>query len=112
MVASPKPFEYRTRMDYVTSKERFGLRRGGKFNYIVDLEECHLIPPEGGRAVPPGDPEALAAALTELLTDAELRERMGSFNRELVERRYSWDAVVDELESIYDELLSAPSAAR
>jgi glycosyltransferase involved in cell wall biosynthesis len=36
---------------------------------------------------------------------------MGSFNRELVERRYSWDAVIDELESIYDEVASAPSAA-
>jgi tRNA/tmRNA/rRNA uracil-C5-methylase (TrmA/RlmC/RlmD family) len=45
MVASPRPFEYRTRMDYVASKQRFGLRRGGKFNYIVDLHECHLIPP-------------------------------------------------------------------
>jgi tRNA/tmRNA/rRNA uracil-C5-methylase (TrmA/RlmC/RlmD family) len=45
MVASPVPFEYRTRMDYVASKDRFGLRRGGKFNYIVDLQECHLIPP-------------------------------------------------------------------
>src|ERR1700712_4967389 len=28
MVASPNPFEYRTRMDYVASNERFGLRRG------------------------------------------------------------------------------------
>ena len=45
MVGSPEPFEYRTRMDYVASKQRFGLRRGGKFNYIVDLQECHLIPP-------------------------------------------------------------------
>jgi 23S rRNA (uracil-5-)-methyltransferase RumA len=45
LVASPDPYGYRTRMDYVASKERFGLRRGGKFNYIVDLGECHLIPP-------------------------------------------------------------------
>ena len=45
VVASPDAFEYRTRMDYVASKGRFGLRRGGKFNYIVDLHECHLIPP-------------------------------------------------------------------
>ncbi|HJZ50278.1 MAG TPA: 23S rRNA (uracil(1939)-C(5))-methyltransferase RlmD, partial [Roseiflexaceae bacterium] len=45
MVGSPEPFEYRTRMDYVASKDRFGLRRGGKFNYIVELEQCHLIPP-------------------------------------------------------------------
>ena len=36
---------------------------------------------------------------------------MGSFNRELIERRYSWDAVIDELESVYDEVLAA-SAAR
>ncbi len=45
MIAAPQPFAYRTRMDYVASKDRFGLRRGGKFNYIVDLHECHLIPP-------------------------------------------------------------------
>lgn len=45
VVAAPEPFAYRTRMDYVASKERFGLRRGGKFNYIVDLAECHLVPP-------------------------------------------------------------------
>ena len=45
MIGSPEPFEYRTRMDYVASKDRFGLRRGGKFNYIVELEQCHLIPP-------------------------------------------------------------------
>ena len=51
MIASPEPFAYRTRMDYVASKDRFGLRRGGKFNYIVDLQECHLVPPqEIGRA--------------------------------------------------------------
>lgn len=70
----------------------------------------HLIRPDGGRAVPAGDPAALAAALTELLGDPELRGRMGSFNRSLVESRYSWDAVVDELESVYDEV--APSTAR
>jgi 23S rRNA (uracil-5-)-methyltransferase RumA len=45
VVASPDPYNYRTRMDYVASKGRFGLRRSGKFNYIIDLVECHLIPP-------------------------------------------------------------------
>lgn len=64
----------------------------------------HLIRPEGGRAVPPGDPAALGAALAELLRDEGLRRDMGTFNRQLVESRYSWDAVVDELESVYDEL--------
>lgn len=45
VVPSPDAFNYRTRMDYVASKGRFGLRRGGKFNHIIDLQECHLIPP-------------------------------------------------------------------
>lgn len=44
VVVSPSPFAYRTRMDFVASKDRFGLRRGGRFNYIIDLQECHLIP--------------------------------------------------------------------
>jgi 23S rRNA (uracil-5-)-methyltransferase RumA len=47
VVASPDAYEYRTRMDYVATKGRFGLRMRGKFNYIVDLETCHLIPPAG-----------------------------------------------------------------
>lgn len=42
---SPEPYNYRTRMDYVATKGRFGLRARGKFNYIVELDECHLIPP-------------------------------------------------------------------
>lgn len=45
VVASPDDFAYRTRMDFIASKGRFGLRRGGKFNYIIDLTTCHLIPP-------------------------------------------------------------------
>jgi len=45
VIASPDPLTYRTRMDFISSKGRFGLRRGGKFNYIIDLSTCHLIPP-------------------------------------------------------------------
>jgi 23S rRNA (uracil-5-)-methyltransferase RumA len=82
MVASPQPFEYRTRMDYVASKQRFGLRRGGKFNYIVDLHECHLIPPAAF---------AVARALYERATalglpDYNLRSHEG-FLRYVVVRR-------------------------
>ena len=82
MVGSSDPFEYRTRMDYVTSKERFGLRRGGKFNYIVDLAECHLIPP---------DAFAIARSVYEWaialgLPDYDLRSHAG-FLRYIVVRR-------------------------
>lgn len=39
------PFGYRLRMDYVCSDDRFGLRMRRRFYAIVDLDECHLIPP-------------------------------------------------------------------
>lgn len=50
VVPSPAAYTYRTRMDYVATKGRFGLRMRGRFNYIVELETCHLIPPAGFRA--------------------------------------------------------------
>lgn len=50
VIPSPDPFNYRTRMDYVATKGRFGLRKSGKFNYIVELTTCHLIPPAAFQA--------------------------------------------------------------
>jgi glycosyltransferase involved in cell wall biosynthesis len=63
----------------------------------------HLVPDEGGRKVAPGDAEALAAALKELLAAPELRSAMGTHNRRLVEERYAWPRVVDRLEEAYRE---------
>jgi 23S rRNA (uracil-5-)-methyltransferase RumA len=82
MVGSPEPFEYRTRMDYVASKERFGLRRGGKFNYIVDLQECHLIPPAAFAIARSVYEQAVALGLP----DYNLRSHVG-FLRYIVVRR-------------------------
>ncbi len=42
---SLEPFNYRLRMDYVCSDDRFGLRQRKRFYSVVDLQECHLIPP-------------------------------------------------------------------
>ncbi len=44
LTPAPEPFEYRLRMDYVCSDDRFGLRVRRRFYAIVDLHECHLIP--------------------------------------------------------------------
>lgn len=49
VVPSPDPYAYRTRMDYVTTRGRFGLRMRGRFNYIIELTTCHLIPPAAFR---------------------------------------------------------------
>lgn len=45
LIAADDPFGYRLRMDYVCSDDRFGLRMRRRFFAIIDLQECHLIPP-------------------------------------------------------------------
>lgn len=96
VVASPDPFNYRTRMDYVATKGRFGLRARGKFNYIVELGECHLIPPAAFAAA-----KAVWEAARELgLPDYNIRTHEG-FLRYVVVRR----SPADEL------LLAAVTAA-
>lgn len=82
VVASPNPFAYRTRMDFVASKERFGLRRGGRFNYIIDLHECHLIPTHAFTAARAVYEHAMALGLP----DYNLKTHAG-FLRYVVVRR-------------------------
>jgi glycosyltransferase involved in cell wall biosynthesis len=64
----------------------------------------YLIPDEGGRKVPPGDAQALADALLEILGSPELQVKMGQYNRSLVEKIYDWERVTEQLESIYYKL--------
>jgi glycosyltransferase involved in cell wall biosynthesis len=47
-----------------------------------------------GLVVPPGDPQALAAAINRLLDDAELRERLGAAARQAV-APYTYEAMAD-----------------
>jgi glycosyltransferase involved in cell wall biosynthesis len=67
----------------------------------------HMVPDDGGRKVPPGDPAALAGALREVLADPTLRRSMGARNRAEVEQRFAWSRVGDRLEQIYAEAISA-----
>lgn len=86
---SPDPYAYRTRMDYVATKGRFGLRMRGRFNYIVELETCHLIPPPGFAAA-----RALWLRAQELgLPDYNVRSHEG-FLRYLVVRRSPQDQLL------------------
>lgn len=52
------------------------------------------------------DPETLAKTLHELmaLSDEE-RQMMGVRGRELVQQKYSWTAVADQMKSVYDSLV-------
>jgi glycosyltransferase involved in cell wall biosynthesis len=70
-----------------------------------------LIQEQGGRKVPPRDAKALAAALIEILESPQLQGMMGAFNRRLLEGTYSWDQVVEQLESVYQTVLIRRSGA-
>ncbi|MCT9082298.1 glycosyltransferase family 4 protein [Streptomyces fulvoviolaceus] len=55
----------------------------GGIPHVVDDGETGLL-------VPPGDPDALAAACAKLLSDGGLADRMGSAGRRAAEERYAW----------------------
>jgi L-malate glycosyltransferase len=65
----------------------------------------HLVPDGGGLRVPPGDATGLTAALRQVLTSPALQQRMGDYNRALIERRYTWTRVIDRLEQAYEEAI-------
>ena len=64
-----------------------------------------VLPSEAGRLVAPGDEDALAGALGELLADGNLRERLGEAGRKEA-ARYDWSRVGDEIAAVYGEVLA------
>ncbi|HEX2531234.1 MAG TPA: glycosyltransferase family 4 protein [Burkholderiaceae bacterium] len=57
-----------------------------------------------GYLVPPGDVAALVGALDRLLSDGDLRRRMGEAARHRAENTFSVERVLPQLESLYREL--------
>jgi glycosyltransferase involved in cell wall biosynthesis len=72
----------------------------------------HIVDPQGGRLVAPGDSAALATALRELLADSELLREMGAHNARLVRERYSSERVLTRLEAAYREAIALGASAR
>lgn len=71
------------------------------------------ITPDCGRVVPPRDPEALGAAVEELLADEELRRRLGAAARARVDDVFGLDRFRATHRSIYETVRprSIPAAA-
>lgn len=68
-----------------------------------------VVGPDGECAdlVPPGDAEALAAAVAALLDDPQRRERMGRAGRQRVQQHFSWRAVAVATAQAYQEVIDA-----
>ena len=54
-----------------------------------------------GRLVPPRDPAALRAALTELIGDPALRRRLGDAARAHAQAAFAWEACIRDLTRLY-----------
>lgn len=65
-----------------------------------------------GLLIPPGDTEALAAAITRLMSDPPLRQRLGEAARATVAERFSLDTAVRRLLDIYRGFGIEPHGAR
>lgn len=59
---------------------------------------------DNGMLVPPGQPEALAAALAEVIRNDDLRARLGERARHTIETRFGTAVVLDKLGRLYRDL--------
>jgi len=70
---------------------------GGNRELVVDGEV--------GLLVPPRNPEAMAAALTRLIDNPDLRKRLGTAARQRVVEHFSTEKRIEKLEALYREVL-------
>jgi glycosyltransferase involved in cell wall biosynthesis len=66
---------------------------------------------KSGLLVPKQDPEALAQAIIQILSDPEKAKAMGRRGRELVETKYNWQTIVKQVEGVYKEVLAKKQGA-
>jgi glycosyltransferase involved in cell wall biosynthesis len=70
-----------------------------------------VIANETGLLVPPANPTALAAAIRSVLADRSLAQRLASAGRARVEQEFSATKMVQQVISVYDELLAKREVA-
>jgi L-malate glycosyltransferase len=77
-------------------------RVGGNGEAVDDGKNGYLVDSE--------DADSMAGCILQLLRDSTLAQRLGQAARKTVEFRFSVQAMMDRLMSIYDELLAAKKA--
>ncbi len=78
----------------------------GRAIVTTDTPGCREITRDGenGLLVPPGDVDALAAAIRRLAADGELRRAMGARGREIALAEFSLESVVAQTFAVYQTL--------
>ncbi len=69
-------------------------------NAVMDKDKSGLI-------ARPRDPDSLAEAIIKVLSDPERAREMGRHGRRLVETKYNWDTIADQILAIYEEAARA-----
>lgn len=64
-----------------------------------------------GLLVPPANSGALGSALTRLVADPQLRQRLGTAARDFVRPRFGVDGYIESVTALYDRLLAAKGLA-
>jgi glycosyltransferase involved in cell wall biosynthesis len=73
-------------------------------SFDIDGAPEVVLPDETGYLVAPSDAAGLAAAVSRLLDDAELRARMGEAGRKLVDPAFRAETMVQQIAAVYDKL--------
>lgn len=74
---------------------------------VVISAECHLpeVRKQGAGLEVPVTVEAVSEALRTILTDAPLRQKMAQAAQSLIHSHFTWDAVAQQLEAVYQQTL-------
>lgn len=98
----------------VARLEAFGLviaeaMASGKPVVVSDIPGVREVITDGveGLLVPPMDEKALSEKINILLSNPEMRKKMGESGRKKAEEKFSWDKVIGEIEKVYEEVVSS-----
>lgn len=92
----------------ITPLKLFEMMACGTAVVVSDYPGMRDLVREGpcGLVVPPGDGDALAAAIATLAADEPLRRRLGACGARLIAEKHSWDARAGETAAVIDRLVS------
>ncbi len=74
-------------------------------SFDVDGAREVVINDQTGYLIPPKDVQALITAQVKLITDKDLRTRLGSKGREFCRKEFDHETMVDRIENVYQTLL-------